>query len=208
MRFLDSKQMFKAVRLAERLADKLNLAVERRLSAYFSVNAVIVDEESSSTALKALLSRRGAQADLSEVKLPNQNLSVSHSGNRTLGIDVRASSGACELVGTGLDYEVARKVNPRTARFFLQPAELEWVAKTNKAHRNFHLLRLWTIKEALFKCDVTNRTSSRFLGQYQTDNPQDHAGTAKHPALPDVRFFYATTDLDDGLVSIAVAVRG
>lgn len=205
----DSMQMFKAVRLAERLAEKLNAAVEKKPAAHFSVNLVMVDEESSETALKALLRRRSAKRnDCGQLKLPHSNLSITHSGNRTLGVDIRTNQDDCDLVGTGIDYEVARKVNPRTARFFLQPSELNWLEKTNKSHRNFHLLRLWTIKEALFKSDITNKVCSRFLGQYETDNPQELSGTAHHPALPDIRFFYATTDLDDGLVSLAVAVRG
>lgn len=205
----DGKQMFRAVRLAERLAEKLNAAVEKKLAAHLSVNLVMVDEESSETALKALLRRRGAkQHDGAQLKLPHANLSITHSGNRTLGVDIRANGGDCNLIGTGIDYEVTRKVNPRTARFFLQPSELTWLEKTNKSHRNFHLLRLWTIKEALFKSDITNKACSRFLGQYETDNPQELSGTARHPALPDIRFFYTTTDLDNGLVSLAVAVRG
>jgi hypothetical protein len=197
LKFVDSEQIFKAVRLAERLTERLNAAVERTLSAYFSVNVVLSEENSSEFVLQKLLERRSGGW---------QCLAISESEKRTIGVDVRTTND-CEQVGTGIHHQSAQKMNRKAAKFFLQPAELDWLAKTSKAHRNFHLLRLLTIKEALFKCDKTNQGGGRSVAEYQTDNPQALAGTAHHPDLADVRFYYATTDLDNGLVSVAVAVK-
>lgn len=230
----DTSLLVREISLGESLAHRLNRASEQGIQVCFSVNLTIAASEccdltSNETAessrfsvqsrlsswkrgraaLKTLLLRSGLLADTSTIALPHQNFSLTHSADLAFAANVTMHGiRAVKHLGTGVDFEARREVNPRSARFFLQQSELDWIERRSKLKKNFHLLRLWTIKEALFKADMSNRSAPRFPGQYELTNPAALCGTAFHPALPGIRFLYATAVLNEGLVSVAVALGG
>lgn len=68
--------------------------------------------------------------------------------------------------GIGVDLEHDRPVSPRMARFYLHDDELP-THDHGKAQSD--LLRLWTVKEAMFKADPGNH--DRMLRDYRADDP-------------------------------------
>lgn len=220
--------------LEESLADALNKAAKHEMASLFFVDLSIAASECfelTSTeaaegsrftdpsrlsswrrgraALKLLLQRLGLPADTSTIALPHRNFSLTHSADLAVAARVRMQCGnALKLIGTGVDFEAHRQVNPRSARFFLQQSELNWLGQCSEVQKNSQLLRLWTVKEAIFKADITNRSASRLPGEYELTEPAAVCGKAVHPALPGIRFFYASTALNEGPLSMAVAVEG
>lgn len=210
---LSDDDVFTSVSLSERMVEAINSLVEKVAPhAHCSVKLEIARDaitRRGRSALRRLLRRENRLfRKWTRIVFPQQDLSLTHSGEVAIAAAARlhATTGL-ELVGTGIDFEQPRAVNPRTARFFLQPSEIAWLSQLRKQDRNHHLLRLWTVKEALFKSDITNRTESRFPGQYLLHNPSEFAGFAQHPSQPDVIYAYATTTFDNGPVSLAVALR-
>ncbi len=93
-------------------------------------------------ALKTLV---GAD-DTSWVAFPNRCLSLSHSAGVAVAVRCRGPQ-----AGLGVDLEGWRTVDPRAARFYLRPGEHR---PGDQAPGD--LLRLWTVKEALFKSTPDN----------------------------------------------------
>ncbi|MFN2505484.1 MAG: hypothetical protein ABR540_14865, partial [Acidimicrobiales bacterium] len=125
--------------------------------------------------------------DTSAVAFPHPHLSLSHSA----GIAVAAGS-VGNQAGLGVDFEGWRLTDPRTARFFLHDGERV---------QDGELLRLWTVKEALFKATPAN-AGGRLL-DYRLTDPAAAVGTAV-----DVRghaFRYVSGCLD-GSGPLAVAI--
>jgi len=100
------------------------------------------------------------------------------------------------LLGIGMDIETGRSVNPKVARFFL----LEGEEPNLLAPKT--LLRLWTVKEAIFKADRDNRET--VLGDYIVENPSEWTGTAYRRDRKLPRFYYSSIELHDGFLSVAV----
>lgn len=99
-------------------------------------------------------------ADTSKVAFPNRCLSLTHAA----GV---AMAARCEgaQAGLGVDLEGWRRIDPRAARFYLRPNETG------------DLLRLWTVKEALFKATPAN--AGAVLVGYGVDDPCALAGAAR-----------------------------
>ena len=106
-------------------------------------------------ALKAVL----GIADTSVVAFPNRSVSLTHSA----GVAVAARCDGPQA-GLGVDLEGWQVIDPRTARLYLH------------AQEQGDLLRLWTVKEALFKATPGNDTAV-FL-DYEVDDPRALTGTA------------------------------
>lgn len=141
-------------------------------------------------ALKALL---GAGADTSVLAFPDRRLSLAHAGGRAFA----ALAGGDTVVGTGIDFEPSRAaVDPRTARFFLSPAERAAVGTAGD------LLRLWTVKEALFKATADN--GGLVLADYGLVDPTAPHGTCTGPRAEHLR--YATVPVAGGTLTVAVGV--
>jgi hypothetical protein len=66
------------------------------------------------------------------------------------------SSFAGAIEGVGVDLEFARPMHSEAARFFLTAGERRAVEELAAGQQPKTLLRLWTIKEALFKADPHN----------------------------------------------------
>ena len=104
------------------------------------------------------------------------------------------------LLGIGLDIETGRSVSLETARFFLTESE----RAGSQDQRT--LLRLWTVKEAIFKADPKN--DEKILGDYAIENPLQWRGTAYSRGSKLLRFHYSSIEVDDGFLSIAVLAKG
>ncbi len=141
-------------------------------------------------ALKRLL----GGVDTARLAFPHPRLSVSHSGVWSVAV---LSNSATE--GTGVDIQLKQGPSARTARLFLTQTEQAWAGS-----RSTELLRLWTVKEALFKADPDNAES--WFSLYSTD---DAAATTGDATRSDTgrRFRYSSIDRGEGFLSVATTVH-
>jgi acyl carrier protein len=127
---------------------------------------------------------------------PHPRVSLSHT-TATAAAAVAIGPAA----GIGVDVERPRPADPRTARFFLRPREQAWLGR--HPDRAVEHLRLWTVKEALFKADLAN--ADRTLRDFATDDPAARTGLAAGP--DGGRFVYTTVRRADLILSVATAVH-
>lgn len=140
-------------------------------------------------ALKALV-----PGDTSTLVFPHRRLSLAHSAGTAVAVRSPAP-----LVGIGVDFEPWRaSVQPVMARFFLRLSEQD-AARTPR-----RLVRLWTIKEALFKAHPDNHQC--ILLDFELSDPAAGSGTATGPSGRVLR--YATADVVLGSFAVAVTLRG
>lgn len=123
---------------------------------------------------------------------PHPHLSISHSGP----FMAAAFFDLPGVVGTGVDLETAAAPKREAARFFLHEPELGDATPVT-------LLRLWTVKEALFKATPDNDGLS--LLHWTLDDPAAWGGTARGGVL---RAQYATRRFGNGFLTSAVAFHG
>jgi hypothetical protein len=185
---MNAKHIFQAVTIAEHLADRLNAAAEKYSGTYFSIK--LGNAEDRRDVLKTLLT--------ADVRLHP----ASH----------------WRQVGVGIDFDTMRKIENSSLSSFLSADEVRWIKQTSRAYRTFHIMRLWTIKRALRKAihstpALQSDSGDKYLvkssseSEYVVQNPAELAGKATDPAQPGLHFLYATSELDRGLISIAVAIR-
>jgi len=155
-------------------------------------------------ALKPLMRRLRAGDDTASLTFPHTRFSLAHTDEAAVAIATPTAQG----LGIGVDVERAdRQPQERAARFFLSAAEQKWLAAQPAADQPLALLRLWTVKEALYKANPDN--AGTVLNEYETHNPGANAGTARI-LLPGSMwlFRYATYAFADAVVSIALTVGG
>ena len=147
-------------------------------------------------ALRFLLCRLGLPPDTSAVAFPNACLSLSHSA----GVAVAAGVARRDVVGVGVDLETRPSFRPSAARFFLDDRE-----RADAGSDPRDLVRLWTVKEALFKANVAN-AGTRLLDYSIGDVSAEHGRATGPPGCAPLR--YLTTSTARGIVTIAVSQRG
>lgn len=123
-------------------------------------------------ALKGLRMDLDERPEVDSLTFPDARFSLSHSGDAALAV---AEPSGC-LDGIGLDLEVDARIQSAAARFFLTPRERAWLRTRALAHRPSHLLRLWCVKEAVFKADPDN--TGEILADYELTRPADPSGGA------------------------------
>ncbi|UGY91463.1 4'-phosphopantetheinyl transferase superfamily protein [Streptomyces gobiensis] len=172
-------------------------------------------------ALKLLLGLTGVSPDTSRYTFPHPRISLTHttgagvaavavgginpcpSPSRKLGASPPGPRGRWgHLVGIGVDIERDRQAPADAARFFLDERERAWLSTVPAAARATEQIRLWTVKEALFKANPGNRHT--LLRDYSTHHAAARSGRARGPARHTV-FGYATARLGDAHLSIAAA---
>jgi phosphopantetheinyl transferase (holo-ACP synthase) len=136
--------------------------------------------------------------DTAALRFPHPRLSLSHAAGRAVAVALDGAPPG--VVGVGVDLEGPRRPREETARFFLDERERAWLAALAPAERPAELLRLWTVKEALFKADPDNDGGA--LADYALHAPGLPAGRARRGRR---RFRYATKIVDAGTLSVAVA---
>jgi 4'-phosphopantetheinyl transferase superfamily protein len=142
-------------------------------------------------ALRALLP---AGSETAGLEFPHPALSLSHAGG--LAVAVRCDR---NLRGIGVDFEPWRPAaDLRVARFFLRPPEQAAVSGPAS------LMRLWTIKEALYKATPDN--GSCVLVDFTLADPGGACGRAVGPRGETLR--YAAVDVGEGHLAVAICEAG
>lgn len=146
-------------------------------------------------ALKALLEALGENPDTSLVRVPHPRLSLSHSGEWAVALGTAAPGTA----GVGVDLELREPPRVESMRFFLAPEEQ---ARLGQAPPRT-LLRLWTVKEAIFKADPDNALAS--VRGYVLEDPEAPEGRVRTGRKS---FFYRTFEVPGGFLTAAVLPEG
>ena len=124
-------------------------------------------------ALRALRVELEGRAGVDDLAFPNPRYSLSHSRDTALAVaDATAS-----LDGIGVDLEIDRSLNPQAARFFLTEGERRWLEGLDEARVSCELLRLWCVKEAVFKANPENHGT--LLGDHAPVEPAESRGRAR-----------------------------
>jgi len=123
---------------------------------------------------------------------PQQQLSLTHSGRWSIA----AGTSSIKVLGIGIDFEVSKDMDQATTRLFMNQRE------RNRLVDNTSLaLRLWSIKEAIFKSDPDNHEYR--VWDYELCNPSLHTGRAFR-ASSNKKFRYISLRLLEGVLAIAV----
>jgi acyl carrier protein len=150
----------------------------------------------------------GLSSETTDYTFPHRRLSLAHTNCTGVAAAVIGSPTAA-LIGTGVDVEPERDADLRTARFFLTEREQLWLGSVPSQVRAEHQVRLWTIKEALFKADAANQGS--VLRDYTVLRPAFSNGcgikVSSGKANPAPVFGYVHIKLRGIHFSIAVAFR-
>ncbi|WP_438297473.1 4'-phosphopantetheinyl transferase superfamily protein [Streptomyces sp. HUAS TT7] len=157
----------------------------------------------SRRALRLLLALLGLPGDTTSYAFPHPRVSLSHIEGAAVAAGCIAASTNMIPKGVGVDLEHARAARVDTSRFFLDEREQAWLTSLPLSVRASEQLRLWTVKEALFKADPDNRHT--VLCDYLTADPAAHHGRARARPHPDRTFAYTSTRLQGGHLSGAVA---
>lgn len=156
-------------------------------------------------ALRELVGVLGVGEDPSALAFPHPRLSLTHAGGLALAVGVEAPGPGPDghVVGVGIDFEPARSsVDPRLDRFFLDGVEQAWVDGLGEPEASAARLRLWTVKEALFKANPVN--AGTVLAAYRPPSPAARHGPAAGPCPPATALAYAAVDLAAGSLAVAV----
>jgi hypothetical protein len=173
---------------------------ERARYAGFSLPRRREDWLRGRAALKTLLRSLGEPEDTAGLAFPNARLSLSHSAGIAVAAGFRASPEGA--LGLGVDFEGRRPVKAATVRFYLSEAERSRPEAAALAESD--LLRLWTVKEALYKADPGNRSRGWNLGAYEVAGSlADFAGSARVSGL--LSFRYLSREVEEGFLSLAVS---
>jgi hypothetical protein len=130
-------------------------------------------------------------ADTAAVAFPHPRLSLTHSGPMAVAVSVDSDNAPA---GVGVDLETRSGADPRAARFFLHDDE--------EASEPHDVLRLWTVKEALYKATPAN-AGGRLL-DYRVVDPSASNGSATD--ITGRTFRYASGLLDRYRLTVAVCL--
>jgi 4'-phosphopantetheinyl transferase EntD len=160
------------------------------------------------SALKAALQSVALPTDTALITWPYRQASLSHTTQALSEgpCTALAVATASPIAGLGLDMEPQRVVQPQTARFFLTDVEQQALETFSSEARPDVLLRLWTVKEAVFKADPCN--AGRVLRHYQiadlpTMDGPCWVGCATHNSGDPV-FRFLSLQWESGYVAVAI----
>jgi 4'-phosphopantetheinyl transferase EntD len=162
-------------------------------------------------ALRGALAAAGRPPDTAGIRFPVRWASVSHSAGWAVAVAVpmdpggAAHAGGAEaaILGVGVDLELGASPSPGAARFFLRESETRRLRARADDERDDDRLRLWTVKEALFKADRDNASAT--LVDYEVVDPVAAAGRAWCVVRPGLGFAYESDQVLGGVRTIAVA---
>lgn len=123
-------------------------------------------------ALRALRTEVEGCAHVDDLEFPNPRYSLSHSRD----IAVAVGDATKSLRGIGIDLEIDRSLRPQASRSFLTSREQRCLQESDTTLRSQDLLRLWCIKEAVFKANPDNRGT--LLGDHELVDPTLACGAA------------------------------
>jgi 4'-phosphopantetheinyl transferase EntD len=131
-------------------------------------------------ALRRALAASGRPADTSRYPMPNRAVSVSHTAR--LAVAAVLPSACAAVTGMGVDIELGRRPKPASARFFLSGPEQRWLATVPAENQPDALLRLWTVKEAVFKADRHQASPARRKHSSATGPSRCRGGSSASPS--------------------------
>ncbi len=141
----------------------------------------------------------GGSFNTNSFRFPQKNCSISHCDD----IVVCMLSPLSELNGLGIDIELHRAISINTGKLLLSNNE-QRLLKTFNAYSSEELLRLWTVKEALFKADMNN-SKRGWLSCYECLLPHNWFGDARLRINNHKKHFkYGTVPFNSGYLSIAI----
>jgi 4'-phosphopantetheinyl transferase EntD len=150
-------------------------------------------------ALKALLRAGGEDEDTARFRFPHPRFSLSHSREMA----VAAGRDPEHAAGIGVDLERDRLVRPGAERFYLDARERAWLETlADDEARAGARLRLWTVKEALYKAHLGN--AGTVLADYRMADPGATSGRGGVRAETGWPLRYATVPLPDGFLTVAL----
>lgn len=124
--------------------------------------------------------------------------SLTHAGDKVFALALRQSP----YRGVGLDFEPWRPLDARHRRLMLSRREDALLGTAGSRD----LLRIWTVKEALFKADVDGQ--QRWVIAYELDQPSRRSGIARVRADGRLRRFrYISFEVPGGMLSAAFALH-
>ena len=156
------------------------------------------------SALKTLLLNLNLDLETSQLEFPNKRISLSHCSNVSVAAGFITKDESIE--GIGVDIELTRIVSDSHAKFYLSSKERK-ITRNNDDR-----IRLWTVKEALFKADQNNK--NKVLSDFKIKNPKLHRGKAQNNAGN--LFYYCSEQLSkskifkiksEGWMSLAVSLK-
>lgn len=120
--------------------------------------------------LKHLLNLLNRNDTTDNLSFPHPQLSLTHSENAAFAVGTNAG-----IDGLGIDYERVRAVKPQTGKWFLTDRELSWLMNLPETTRPFHIIRLWTVKEAAYKSYPGNAHVT--FREFEINNPESDVTT-------------------------------
>ncbi|WNC73459.1 4'-phosphopantetheinyl transferase superfamily protein [Thalassotalea psychrophila] len=127
-------------------------------------------------ALKVLLHKNNESLDTEQISFPNKSYSLTHNDGLAIAIAMD------DVTGVGVDFEVWHDVKPTMVEWFLNNAEKLWLSTLSGQKFEQEFVRLWTVKEALFKATMNNEELG--LIDFKIDEPSAISGLAtvvNHP---------------------------
>lgn len=177
--------------------------LEQRLSHHFAMRVQLwrgdaTAVEQGSQKVFRQLRRQTKERDTSApLRQASRNRSLTHAGHRLYALKATRAS----LQGVGIDFEPWRLLDARHARLMLTPRERQCTQHASSED----LLRIWTIKEALFKADVGGQR--HWVNAYELDRPLHNRGFGKvHCNGYTKRFRYISIRTPEGILSTAFAL--
>lgn len=150
--------------------------------------------------LKDVLKKMGHASDTTLIDFPHKSFSISHSQNYAIAVGLEAEA----VQGIGVDLEFMRATRDGMMRFFLSEEESEWLGELSAPERNKQIIRLWTVKEAVFKADPEN--ASQTMIKYRLTEPAALVGIALPTSGSLLVFKYASLYVDNAWISVALSL--
>ncbi len=178
----------------------LSARVQAAAAAHLSVALHVAVDRTGPAALTRALRAAGRSTDAPIWPCPYASLT--HSGAVAIAVALPATSTAD---GLGVDLELDRPVRPGLARLVCDAHELAWLDTLPAEQRAAETLRLWTIKEALYKADPVQ--GDAIVADYAVANPGDERTTGRRSGSADQATVFSMR-FGGGVLSVALRPRG
>jgi phosphopantetheinyl transferase len=151
-------------------------------------------------ALKRLLVAAGENSDTTRLTFPHKFYSLTHTTDTAVAVELVDKERGD---GIGVDLERLRPVKEGIEKFFLNQNELDTINALEKGARQQALIRMWTIKEAIFKSDFAGQDT--ILRNYRVGVDNGRTGVATHTNTQR-SFRYACVELENHWLTVALPV--
>jgi 4'-phosphopantetheinyl transferase EntD len=144
------------------------------------------------SALSAVAAKLDIETRLSALNPPCPGISLTHNGR------ISIAAGISTAQGIGIDFESWRQIEAAMMRWFLTETEQNQLLVPS----NFTRLRLWSVKQALFKASAANK--GLLLTDFEIVEVAEMTGRARNCSRRNSELRYTSFMLRQGLLSIAI----